>query len=286
MNSVVDTIRLLDDEPVREVVDLSTGAHKVLRVNGQYLVKVSANHQALEREAVGLYLFGRLSCAVPHLITQGDSFLVAECLVDCCPAFEALEKGLVTTDQISTFVAGVMAKIYWKYQRRDNNVRLFPFLSWEKRIEYLIAGTEKSRTAIVRSFGSEQWKYLLASLRRMSEDKSISRHLTLLHRDIHLENILVSMASGYPRMMLIDMEHCMEGPVELELQNALFWHDDKSVDVAAICGRLTGEFRVPYRSDIEKQMVSVYLADQLLLAIAQQDDEKLATLCRLARAWV
>src|SRR5690348_3904271 len=102
MSSVAETIRLLDDEPVREVVDLSTGVHKVLRVNSQYLVKLSANRQALDREAVGLYLFGRLCHAVPHLITRGERFLVAECLADGCSAFDALAKGDVTPEQIST----------------------------------------------------------------------------------------------------------------------------------------------------------------------------------------
>ncbi len=276
------TIRLLANEPISQIQDLTTGYHTVAQVNDRYLVKQSRDLAAIEREAVGLYLFGRLSRAVPHLITRGADFLVSESLPQASTASQAIACGLISQSQVEAFVATFMAKIYWKYQQRSDNLTFFPFISWSSRTTAIAARLDQSFNLLKATVDHNVLRKLAKQV-AIFATQSTHCKLTLLHRDIHLDNILVSTTNGYPRMMLIDVEHCMEGPIELELQNALFWQDDKSLNTQAIQTLLVNQFRIPYSRQQEAALLSLYIADQLTAAAEKSDRNKLAQLNKLAQ---
>ena len=280
MNAVdVSAVRLLGGERVEQIVDLTTGQHGVARVNDRYLVKKCASRDALEREVVGLYLFGRLSNAVPHLVTQGADFVVTECLPQAMTASVAIERGIVDKAQVEAFIATFLAKVYWKYQRRVDNLALFPLLSWTHRLRLLGQRVLEYKPLLENYVGARVVAALIEGVKNALL-ATTAAPLTFLHRDIHLDNVLVSLSQGYPRMMLIDVEHCQEGPLELEVQNALFWDDEKSLEVAALRRLLRDTFCIPYSLDREKELMAVYVVDQLCLASEVGNEEKLVMLAK------
>jgi hypothetical protein len=73
----------------------------------------------------------------------------------------------------------------------------------------------------------------------------------------------------------------MEGPIELELQNSLLWNDAWSLPVDLIRKELTANHSVPYSLQMEKQLLAVYVLDQINLALSQDDIEKVKKLIQL-----
>lgn len=103
-------------------------------------------------------------------------------------------------------------------------VRLQDEISKKHDVVQSKVGTDKSeqiQKAILKSLSRQSWS---------------NRNTTILHRDLHLSNILVK--PDLSEVAIIDFEHSLLGPLEYELQNSVVFNDCKSLDVFEISGLL------------------------------------------------
>ena len=291
MNRLLEQEKLIfGDVDSLSIVDLSDGdSNSAFQVNERYLLKQFLNSTQLKKEVAGIYLFSLLAeVDVPMLISQGESYFVSEFITGSVPASRLLETKAISMEQVSSVVAKFVAKTYWKYRVADREkLKLFPSMSWEERLVGIIKGFKEYKPVILRFVSERQYNYMLKRIVSIDKDRSFTKNLTLTHRDLHTDNILVSLNVGVPNFYVIDFEHCMEGPVELEFQNSLLWNDSKSLDIKGVIRNLSLLYNVPYSEQAEKTLSIVYLIEQINLALAKQDEMKVKLLFEKYRtAWV
>lgn len=93
------------------------------------------------------------------------------------------------------------------------------------------------------------------------QSREIKSGMTLVHGDLGLSNVLLN---GI-KLQLIDFEHTVEGPIELELAVANFWSDENSLPVEVVVTALE-KLGQPINKERLAEMTSVYLVNQLRLA--------------------
>lgn len=196
---------------------------------------------------------------VPNVISTTNNLCVMETVVGL-NGNAVSDKNFVSTETIK-----IVLDIYKSYKPKcstDNN-------SWKQKL-IQIKEDLKNNEQTLRKFGSTKiTKKLLSDLEILINYNNY-KTITYVHGDLHLGNIILN-DSG---VCLIDFEHSMEAPIELELQNSIFWNDEMSLDVE-ICRSLIVKARIEYSAELEILLMSFYISKQLLLALKEQDFLKL-----------
>lgn len=272
--SIKQKIRLFGNQPVEIKPLEGADSNFVFQVDNNYVYKWFPLKGQMYREIAGIFLFGSLSnFAAPLLIDKGDQFILSEFLSGSNTAFALLNENELTIEDIENMVTEFVADVFMNYQRNlASRMNLYPFLSFRGR---LVVVTEElcSNTQLRQVVGSELADQLILSLNLLQKLIDPKRN-SLLHRDLHLENLLVSKNGG---LVVIDFEHCMDGPLELEFANSLFWHDNKSLAVDNIARQLRSK-GITFDMSLAIQLVDFYFADQLVLALEREEFLKLDTL--------
>jgi serine/threonine protein kinase len=261
-----DTERLVNDYNPSTITNLTDGdSNIVYQIDDKYLYKKFIFPSQLKREVSGMYFFNMLANQdVPLIIDQGEDYFVSEYISGSVSAYNALNNGYINTTQVDVKVASIVARSFWSYKFFDKaKMQLYPYLKWEDKINDIYQKFTRNKSIFSNL---EVFNKVCSDIKKiMSRD--YSKQLTITHRDIHLDNILVEKSGGVGRTHLIDFEHCMEAPIEFEFQNSVFWRDEKSLNVDSIAHILRSSYRVPYPNEIENELTSLYFADQVNLAI-------------------
>lgn len=190
---------------------------------------------------------------------------------DLC-VFEYLnnENNLIRKKDASNFAGNIMVNIYNKYQPTN----YIKGEMWKLKMQCVLNDFSELDTQLTVMGYKDKFRIISNKLEeiKLQEYKNIS----FLHRDIHRGNILL--VNGQP--YLIDHEHATEGPIELELQNSLFWNDKMSLSVGVV-KNIIQTANIPYSDDLENLLRYFYLADQLILAFQENKLNKVKRLLTL-----
>lgn len=281
---IENVIPLLGDPQHQTIVDLTDGdSNRVMKVNERYVYKEFFSQTQLSYETTGCLMFNLLSSyGVPMLLDKGQNYLVTE-FVESESCFKLHHDGEISREEVGRKVIMFMAEVYWKYRffNRDK-VRLFPHMAWEERFQLMLNRIDEIRSGLEQVLNSQQLMRVDAAVSSLKQLEVPVQSLTFLHRDLHLDNVLVKKGHvGRDRNFFIDFEHCMEGPIEFELQNSIFWHDDWSLPYELVRSELKSQHDIPYSDELEYELVSLYYLDQLYLAYDKADYEKVRTLSNI-----
>jgi hypothetical protein len=263
---------------VRDITDGDSNI--VLNLGNKYLYKKFVQKDHMRREIGGLFLYQMLTGNdIPLLVTQGPDYYISEYVKNAHPAFMSLLNGSCCSNQVSSVVSASIAKMYWAYQAMDKSkLAYFPDLRWETRLRGIRKLVAKNQPVLRTLLPTKDIKNLLANLASIArKDRYPSTCFSLVHGDIHLDNLLIPRKVPH-HYYLIDFEHCMEAPIELELCNSIFWHDEKSLAVPEITKLLKDIYNISYSLERETDMLYVYFIDQLNQAIYRSDRKKCVVL--------
>ena len=204
-----------------------------------------------------------------ELVPENTATLVLKKEDLCVYEYLEQENRKVTKQNASLFAAQVITNIYNCYD---------PFVYkkgdlWKLAVKNLIEEFNKTKPQLDNRVNKEFTTMLQNNL-KIIEDSEFTT-ISFLHRDIHKGNIIYE--NGHP--YLIDHEHAMEGPIELELQNSLFWNDRMSLNTKLVKKYLISS-GIKYSEKNEQLLRNFYVADQLVLAIK---DNKLTKVDKLVR---
>jgi hypothetical protein len=141
--------------------------------------------------------------------------------------------------------------------------------SWNNSTKKLINEFELESNVLERMGYKNLKKSITDRLAVIVNEASDSKKLTLVHRDLHLGNVILKDNT----CVLLDFEHAMEAPIELEFQNSLFWNDDMSLDVVLAKSILRSK-GIYYSDELEKLLMAYYIADQFVIALKEQNFAK------------
>ena len=260
------------------IVDLSDGSsNSVYAINDSYIYKKFAYKERLRKEILGMQMYKNLTRGnIPSIMEIGNDYFITDCVKNATSAYQLISLGTLSMDKISVAVASLVARNYWGYNLGGETTKTkHPRMQWETNLNEIKENFEKNRDEIVKHIGTRTYRQILSKLRLVEKEEY---PLTILHGDIHLDNILVSEKCGYQKFYLIDFEHSMEGPIELEFQNSLVWQDEKSLDIVTIVDLLINHYRVPYDPNKEKLLRAVYVANQINNALEENQRWKIAYL--------
>jgi hypothetical protein len=266
---------------VNNVIDLTDGdSNTVLNLDDKFIFKKSEDPEKLRADIVGMTLFRDLTNGeVPIIIFAGKNCFVAEFISGSFTAFELLCKNLLKEEQVTVAVASLLSRIFWNTKLKNScSLDLFPFMKWENCISQIANDFMSVQKALSAFMSQKEIEQVKLSLKKIATDTTFRKDLVILHRDLHLDNILVKNDEMFDKFFFIDFEHSMEGPLELELQNSLFWDDEKSLNVRSIVDVLTTVYNVPYNKSKEVALMPVYFADQINLALKHEQLQKVQVL--------
>lgn len=267
-----------------EITDLTDGdSNEVYAVDNRYIVKKYFSQKLLMQETAGYLLFNSLTTfGVPMVLDKGNDYLVLE-YIDADSCFMLFhKKNTLTMQQAAQKAALFIAEVYWNYRfTAKNKITLFKGIAWMERYSDILAKSFQYSQSFNSSLQPTQILLIQQAQKDMKQLQVDNKALTLLHRDLHLDNILVKRnATGRNGNFVIDFEHCMEGPIELEMQNSLFWNDAWSISAELIREELIKKHDIPYSIEREKELLCVYLLDQVNIAYEKGDTEKMSLLLK------
>lgn len=263
-------------------VDLTDGdSNEVYAVDNKYIVKKYFSQKQLQQETSGYLLFNALtSFGVPMVLDKGNDYLVLEFVNadSCFKLFHTIRT--LTMQQAAQKAALFIAEVYWNYRFiAKDKIKLFRGISWEERSVEILTKSLNNLSVIKGLLTSDQLKLVKDAQTEMKTLEVTGKSLSLLHRDLHLDNILVKKdVFGRNGNYVIDFEHCMEGPIELEMQNSIFWNDDWSISSDMIREELIRKHDIPYSLEQEGRLLCVYFLDQLNIALEKRDTGKVQLL--------
>lgn len=235
------------------------------------LRKTYASKELMRSEERGLaQLAAAGNSQVPKVVAKGEDFLVLEYVSGAKTALQALQDGSLTEEELVDQLANFLADIHRSYQRLGKDVA-----EWEKKKSDIVISLERNSSTLLVSklLTQPEIRGLTERLGKIDLRRIPAENLTFLHRDLHLGNILVDKG----RVLVIDFEHCAEGPLEFEFQNSLFFADEKSLPVEKIKCALRRRGLI-YSDLLERRLTPLYFADQINLAVELEDLQKLQTL--------
>jgi hypothetical protein len=238
------------------------------------ITKTFENASKLNREISGTMIFGMLSGEnVPQLMSWGSDFCVTKQVHQAKSCYE-LGGTFSCKNKVNGFVADFVSSVFLQYQK---GINLPLFMQWEFNLNKITEEFLINQEIVAGFLGKESIKKLLFGLSKVRQTK-FQNSLTIVHGDLHLDNILISSIAGQEKIYVIDFEHCMEAPLEMEFQNSLFWNDDKSLEVKKITETLSDKYGIKYSKPQEALLMCVYVANQFNLAVGENDTEKLKLL--------
>jgi len=234
--------------------------------------KTFSDKNKLNREVMGTVLFGFLSNgSAPQLVSWGSDFCITSQLKEASTCFESVNRFLCFK-KINSLVAEFIANNFAGYQK---GFQIPSFMRWGTHLASTIEKFKQNKTVVSGLIGTKKYEKILNVLLEVQNDKSLKNSMTLIHGDLHLDNILISNNANADKIFVIDFEHSIEAPVEMEFQNSLFWNDEKSLSVNEITEILKTKYKIPYSEQKEKLLTKVYVAHQINLALGENDLEKL-----------
>lgn len=265
-----------------KVIDLTDGdSNEVYAVDKRYIIKKYFSQKLLMQETAGYLLFNSLTTfGVPMVLDKGNNYLVLE-YIDADSSFTLFHTTkTLTMQQAAQKAALFIAEVYWNYRFiAKDKIKLFRGISWEERSVEILTKSLNNLSVIKGLLTSDQLKLVKDAQTEMKTLEVTGKSLSLLHRDLHLDNILVKKdVFGRNGNYVIDFEHCMEGPIELEMQNSIFWNDDWSISSDMIREELIRKHDIPYSLEQEGRLLCVYFLDQLNIALEKRDTGKVQLL--------
>lgn len=164
---------------------------------------------------------------------------------------------------LSTFVGKMMVEIAKKY----NHTEYIKGELWNNSLKETRTKLSSNNNFFAETRNNKLYKILQRNLIKISKTKFDV--VTFVHRDIHKGN-LISQGGNY---FLIDHEHAMEGPIELELQNSIFWNDKMSLNVKVVKKAILNS-GMSYSDKNERLLLSYYIADQINIALGNNKPKK------------
>ncbi|NMB69857.1 hypothetical protein GYA27_01470 [candidate division WWE3 bacterium] len=202
-----------------------------------------------------------------EIIPQNTPTLILRTNNLCIYEFLESDSKLVSKQEASEFAGKVISNIFHAY--KPNTYKKGQM--WELSVYKIIEDFSQHEIKL-KNIGLENFYfYTINQLRKIKKIKF--SNISFLHRDIHRGNILCENGQPY----LIDHEHAMEGPIELELQNSIFWNDKMSLNVDKVKKILTNN-NIPYSSSNEILLKNYYVADQINIAIKENKFSKVKKL--------
>lgn len=263
---------------IREIDKTSIGP--IIVLDEKYLVKNFLSNEKRIRESIGMNIFNLTSGKSPLMIGYYENTAFSEFLGKYQPTNKLIDVNVLSPVQIDSIVADFVGNAYWSYKfKHKDKLDNFSEYKWAHRINKIYSEFINNKQ-LENYLGQKLYIKISKNLAKVLKDKSLNDNLTILHRDLHLGNILCqeNSSSKEYNFKIIDFEHFMEGPLELEFQNSLFWNDKMSLNVKNIIEILSLYYRVPYRKDVERDMLFVYFAEQLNIATEMNDQKKITYL--------
>jgi hypothetical protein len=246
-----------------------------VQVKENKICKTFGDKTRLKREVMGTVLFSVLSGdKVPQLVTWDNDLCVTRQVQNARTYFES-SQSWSRIEELNQEVARFIAEVYFGYRK---GLTVPQFLSWDENLLGITNKFIQNRLLVISAIGQDKTKKIMENLLEVRKNLTFKSTLTLIHGDLHLDNILVNNNLELDKLTVIDFEHCMEAPIEMEFQNSLFWNDSKSLDVLAIKKLLREVYKIPYSTQKENMLSCVYIANQLNMAIEEADENKLQML--------
>ena len=237
------------------------------------ICKTISDKNSLNKEIVGTLLFGFIDAeSVPQLVEWGGGYCVTGNIKSAKTCYELLGSG-IDTKEVNSFVAEFIAKIFEKY---NLGINIPTFMKWEYFVENTLSEFSFNMNVLTPYIGDQRYKNILNNLVKIKATKM--KNMTIIHGDLHLDNILISGEGVTKKIFVIDFEHCVEAPLEMEFQNSLFWNDSKSLNVEDVVQKLKSKFGIMYSKKVEAMLANMYIANQLNKAVKNGDIEKLQKL--------
>lgn len=259
----------MSNNQIAKVLQTGATVNTVVQIGAPAVVKVYQDSDHRDREIAGLKAWRKGTNCVPSVYAHSDNIVCFE-FVSKKDSSHAKNKFLLIQRLIEQYVAVGNA---FSYQEARTN-RYYE--NWRLYISKTLSDFE----TIARTFFDDHSSnvtsaafYTSITLLQKIDWSAFQKYP--LHRDIHWGNIL----SDKDSFVLIDFEHYCLGPVEYEFANCLFWNDAKSLDVSIVASVLQTH-GIFFNIALAKQLVSLYFAEQLTIALHMNDEAKAITLIR------
>lgn len=202
-----------------------------------------------------------------ELIPQNTPALLLKTDDLCVYEFVESDTKLVSKQRASEFAGQVISNVFYNYKP----VTYKKGQMWELAVNQTIENFSQQKTKLEAINLGE---FYFATIKQLHKIKTTKfPNISFLHRDIHRGNILCENTQPY----LIDHEHAMEGPIELELQNSIVWNDRMSLNVKLV-KKILNDNNIAYSDSNETLLKSYYLADQVILALKENRPAKVKKL--------
>lgn len=264
--------RQTKNKKIRKLI--SSPSNTIFSIDNKYLMKQFDIEHKQTREHWGLQIFSSLCPNTPMMLGNSGSIIMSEFFAGYVPSSELVTQDNIKPSQIENMVAYFVSKTYWSYRfSTENRLVNFPELKWEYRIKKVYENFSKLSYEFKNIIGETTYKQVLKKVKQIKNTDIPRNKLSMLHRDLHLGNVLCKLPHA-DDFKIIDFEHCMEGPIELEFQNSLLWNDHMSLNIDNMRNILEHAYRISYDKDLEHDLKFVYFADQINLAIEEKQFTK------------
>jgi thiamine kinase-like enzyme len=257
------------------MIELSCSKGKRVTLDENLLIrKFFDSKKNLSREVSGLKMF-QMSVPenVPILYEVGEDYLVQEYAIG--PAVNS-DSSIGINKHTDAVVEGLSEIISVLIQQNSKRVQILNKM-WYSELENLITHFRLLKSRVNLSEFQTIYSKILSDLSTIFLCYPEPSNVTYLHRDLHAGNII----SCNDVLKLIDFEHSLVGPLELEFQNAIFWNDANSLDYKKIISAVIAKTGITYDFTLEKLLLSYYIADQVILANEMGDFSKVRELIHI-----
>jgi len=244
---------------------------KVALEEGVVIKKCFESQDVMQRELTGLKMFNMLLPEfTPALIEVGTTYFLEE----YATSYGVSVEGTNIVAASKTYVEDCLAKeLALVYQRAYNRAPEL-YKMWTASLYKIEKDFRLSCYFLSEIGGNRIYAKVCKDLQQLRNEVCKPQNITFLHRDLHTGNVVIN---DYG-IKLIDFEHAMAGPFELEFQNAIFWKDSKSLDYRKIICSVVQKTGLSYNFELEKLLGSFYTADQLTQASKLNDLKKISLL--------
>lgn len=232
-------------------------------MQGDLVIKSFFFPEKMAGEIFGLTVGNLIGANCPEVLGSYGGDLLIKRLSNKITAFEAIQTNLVSLNEINDFISLFCNQSLFAFRNFDVSVLQNNF---NTKILKLINGLESNKLSIIENTSVEFLGDLLKGLNVLF--KIEFKNFCLIHRDMQLKNILVDTTNK--SISLIDFEHSIIGPIELEFQNSIFWNDVYSVDAKHISSKISC-----FNKTFEKMLSPFFIAEQIIESIDLNNVNKL-----------